>query len=72
MAKKTRGLNAAKKLKQRRKKSQELDKWHVQRKYKLREKADPLEGASQGNAIVLEKMSLPIMMKFLSVIFQNF
>jgi small subunit ribosomal protein S12 len=58
MAKKTRGINAAKKLKQRRKKSQELDKWHVQRKYKLREKADPLEGASQGNAIVLEKIQL--------------
>ena len=58
MAKKSRGLNAAKKLKDRRKAGRELDKWHVKRKYGLREKADPLEGASQGNAIVLEKIQL--------------
>ena len=58
MAKKAQGINAAKKLARRRKESRELDKWHVKRKYGLREKADPLEGASQASAIVLEKVQL--------------
>ncbi|MFT4249916.1 MAG: 30S ribosomal protein S12 [Candidatus Woesearchaeota archaeon] len=58
MAKKTRGINAAKKLQSRRKASQELNDKFVQRKYGLRVKADPLEGASQGSAIVLEKIQL--------------
>ncbi len=58
MAKKSRGINAAKKLQARRSNSQELNKWFVKKKYGLREKADPLEGASQGSAIVVEKLQL--------------
>ncbi len=58
MSKKASGLNAAKKLKARRRKSQESDKWYVKRKYGLLRKSDPLEGASQANAIVLEKVQV--------------
>lgn len=58
MGSKSRGINAAKKLESRRKQSRESDKWFVKRKYLLLQKSDPLEGASQANAIVLEKLQL--------------
>ncbi len=58
MGKKAKGLNAASTLKKRHKRSQEHDKWFIKRKYGLRVKADPLEGASQASAIVLEKIQL--------------
>tara|TARA_Y100000294_G_C8324230_1_gene243963 strand:+ start:122 stop:559 length:438 start_codon:yes stop_codon:yes gene_type:complete len=58
MGKKSRGLNAGKKLKARRHKSRKSDKWYVRRVGKLKEKSDPLEGASQANGIVLEKVQL--------------
>lgn len=58
MGKKASGLNAASKLKKRRDKSRESSKWFVKRKYGLLKKSDPLEGASQGSAIVLEKIQL--------------
>jgi len=58
MAKKARGINAAKKLKKRRKEA----RWHS-RKYTIRmlglkKKADPLAGSSQARAIVLEKIQI--------------
>jgi len=55
MGKKSRGLNAGKKLKERRKKFRWKDRKYVKKTLKLREKADPLKGASQAKAIVLEK-----------------
>jgi len=55
MGNKSRGLNAGKKLKERRKKSRWKDKAYVKKTLKLREKSDPLKGASQAKAIVLEK-----------------
>lgn len=55
MGNKSRGLNAGKKLKQRRKKSRWKDKKFASKTLKLREKSDPLKGASQAKAIVLEK-----------------
>lgn len=58
MGSKSRGLNAAKKLKARRKKFAECNKWFVRRKYNLKVKADPLEGAPQAKGIVLEKRQL--------------
>ena len=58
MAKKSRGLNAGKKLKQRRHKSRKSERWFVRRVGRLKEKSDPLEGSSQANGIVLEKVQL--------------
>jgi len=58
MAKKSRGLNAGKKLKQRRDKSRWKDRWYVRRVRRLKAKSDPLEGSSQANGIVLEKVQL--------------
>jgi len=55
MGKKTRGLNAAKKLKSRRKIFRHADKWFVRRKFNLKVKSDPLEGSPQARGIVLEK-----------------
>ena len=55
MGNKSRGLNAGKKLKLRRKKSRWKDKAYIKKTLKLREKSDPLKGASQAKAIVLEK-----------------
>ena len=58
MAKKSKGLFAGKKLKARRK----FGKWHyrtyIQRTLRLKERSDPLEGASQAKGIVLEKVQL--------------
>jgi small subunit ribosomal protein S12 len=58
MAKKSRGLNAGKKLLKRRKQSQYSDKWFVKKVFNLKEKADPLGGAAQASGIVLEKVQL--------------
>ncbi len=55
---KSRGINAAKKLKARRKKFRECNKWFVRKKYKLKEKSDPLEGAPMAKGIVLDKRQL--------------
>jgi len=58
MGKKSRGLNAGKKLKLRRHKSRKADRWFIRRVRNLKVKSDPLEGASQANGIVLEKVQL--------------
>ena len=58
MAKKSRGINAGKKLRERRDESRWHNKWYVRRVRKLKEKSDPLEGASQARGIVLEKVQL--------------
>lgn len=55
MAKKSRGLNAGKKLKDRREKLRWKNAWYKRRKLKLKEKSDPLGGVSQAKGIVLEK-----------------
>ncbi|MBS1266955.1 MAG: 30S ribosomal protein S12 [Candidatus Woesearchaeota archaeon] len=58
MGKKANGLNAARKLKKRRKKYRWRDPWYKRRVLKLKEKSDPLGGASQASGIVLEKTQL--------------
>lgn len=58
MANKTTGLNAAKALKKRRKHSRWLHRKFIKQALNLREKVDPLEGASMGRGIVLEKIQL--------------
>jgi small subunit ribosomal protein S12 len=58
MGKKSRGLSAGKKLKKRRAKSRMLDPYFVKRKFGLKKKSDPLKGAHQAKAIVLEKVQL--------------
>ena len=58
MVHKSRGLNAGKKLKDRRNRSRWKDKWFVRRVRRLKAKSDPLEGASQAEGIVLEKVQL--------------
>ncbi|MBI4739389.1 30S ribosomal protein S12 [Candidatus Woesearchaeota archaeon] len=58
MGSKSNGLNAAKKLAQRQRKSKWCNKWFVRRELDLKKKADPLEGASQAKGIVLEKIQL--------------
>lgn len=58
MGKKTRGLNAANKLKKRRKASRKHDRWYTRRILKIKQKVDPLEGAPQARGIVLEKRQL--------------
>ncbi len=58
MGKKARGLNAGKKLKSRR----NIGRWHykpyIRRVLRLKERSDPLEGASQAKGIVIEKVQL--------------
>lgn len=56
MGKKSRGINAAKKLKKRRKQSRYSDKWWVRKSNDLKKKSDPLGGSSQASGIVLEKV----------------
>lgn len=56
MGKKSKGLGAGKKLKNRRKKFKYNDRYFVKRVRKLKERSDPLEAASQAKAIVLEKV----------------
>ena len=58
MANKSKGLNAGKKLKDKRQKARWAKKIYKTRVLKLREKADPLKGSSQAKAIVLEKVQL--------------
>jgi small subunit ribosomal protein S12 len=58
MAKKSNGLNAAKRLKVRRKKSKWHNKWFTRKAKRLKEKSDPLGGASMASGIVLEKVQL--------------
>ena len=58
MSNKSRGLYSGKRLKQRRKKG----RWHyspyIKRVLRLKQRSDPLEGASQARGIVLEKVQL--------------
>lgn len=56
MGKKPNGINAAKKLKQRRKRSRKLHKLYAKKNLGAKDKSDPLEGSSQASAIVLQKV----------------
>ena len=58
MAKKSNGLNAAKKLKNKRKHFQWADSKYVRRVLNLKAKSDPLQGSSQARGIVIEKRQL--------------
>jgi small subunit ribosomal protein S12 len=58
MSKKTRGLFAAKKIAKRRNKFKWAKKDFVKRALKLKEKFDPLRGASQARGLVVEKVQL--------------
>ena len=58
MVKKAKGINAAKKLEKRRKKSRWSNKWFVKKALNLKIKADPLKGAPQASGIVLSKVQL--------------
>lgn len=53
-----RGLYAARHLKQKRKSRRWKDRRYKARLLKLKEKSDPLEGASQARGIVLEKVGI--------------
>ncbi|MBW3015722.1 30S ribosomal protein S12 [Candidatus Woesearchaeota archaeon] len=58
MAKKSRGLNSAKALVKRRRKGKWHNKDYIKKALKLKEKSDPLVGASQAKGIVLEKVQI--------------
>ena len=58
MGKKSKGLAAGRKLKNRRKTSRKSDMYFVRRVLGLKKKSDPLTGSHQANAIVLEKVQL--------------
>jgi small subunit ribosomal protein S12 len=58
MGKKTRGINAGKKLKKRRSKFRWNNKWFTRRKLGIKKKVDPMEGSPQARGIVLEKRQL--------------
>ena len=58
MAKKSKGLNAGKKLKKRRHKSRWKSREFKKRTLNLKKISDPLEGASQAKGIILEKVQL--------------
>ncbi|MFC1648547.1 30S ribosomal protein S12 [Nanoarchaeota archaeon] len=58
MSKKSNGLNAGAKLKNKRKQHRWSNKWFVRRVRGLKAKSDPLGGASQASGIVLEKVQL--------------
>ncbi len=58
MGNKPSGLSAGKKLKERRRKSRWKDIKYVKRVRNLKKKSDPLGGASQAKALVLEKVQL--------------
>jgi small subunit ribosomal protein S12 len=58
MGKKSNGLYAAKKLLDKRKKLRDSERKFTIRKFKIKEKFDPLEGASQAKGIVLEKVQI--------------
>ncbi|MFH1376774.1 MAG: 30S ribosomal protein S12 [Candidatus Woesearchaeota archaeon] len=56
MAKKSKGLNAGKKLLKRRKQSRWQDQYYIRKKLGLKKKSDPLKASPQAKAIVLEKV----------------
>ena len=58
MGKKSTGINAGKKLVQRRKQFRWSQRSYIQKTLGLKKKADPLRGASQAKGIVLEKVQL--------------
>ena len=58
MTNKSRGMAAGKKLKKRRSDSRWLNPKFVKRVMRLKEKSDPLGGASQAKGIILEKVQL--------------
>lgn len=58
MGNKASGINAGKKLKERRHKFNWSKGTYVKRMLDLKKKSDPLEGASQAKGIVLEKVQL--------------
>ena len=58
MGKKSKGLAAGRKLKNRRKALRGKDQYFVRRVLGLKKKSDPLTGSHQANAIVLEKVQL--------------
>jgi small subunit ribosomal protein S12 len=58
MGKKPSGLNAAKRLQKRRRKSRWSSRTYIRRTLNLKRKSDPLGGASQAKGIVLEKIQL--------------
>ena len=58
MANKSRGLNAGKKLSDRRKELRWHKKQYTRRILRLKERSDPLEGAPQAKGIVLEKTQI--------------
>src|SRR3989338_243198 len=58
MAKKSKGINAGKKLVKRRAQSRWCDKWFVRKIYDLKARSDPLEGSSQARGLVLEKIKV--------------
>jgi small subunit ribosomal protein S12 len=58
MGKKSNGLGSGKRLKKRRKNFRWNDKIWKRKTLKLKEKSDPLKGASQAKGIVLEKRQL--------------
>lgn len=58
MGHKTSGINAAKSLVKRRKKSHWLDSAFIRKTLDLKTKSDPLRGASQAKGIVLEKIQI--------------
>jgi len=53
-----RGLNTARKLRTNRQKSRWSDRYYKRRELALKEKSDPLEGASQAKGVVLEKVGI--------------
>tara|TARA_Y100000310_G_scaffold264328_1_gene274952 strand:- start:601 stop:1038 length:438 start_codon:yes stop_codon:yes gene_type:complete len=58
MTHKSKGLNSAKKLKKRRSKGRWSHRSYVRKALGLKEKSDPLKGASQAKGIVIEKVQL--------------
>ncbi|MGM5481801.1 MAG: 30S ribosomal protein S12 [Nanobdellota archaeon] len=58
MAKKSRGLNAGQKLVKRRSEGRWKNKWYIKKHLGFAAKSDPLEGAAQASAIVLQKIQV--------------
>lgn len=58
MGNKSKGINAGKKLKDKRAAYRWRERLYKRRMLKLKEKSDPLEGASQAKGIVLEKVQM--------------
>lgn len=58
MSNKSKGLNAGKKLKLKRKAARWHQREFIKSALKLKQKSDPLKGSSQAKAIVLEKVQL--------------